>query len=427
MAAYGGNLYYGLYGSRTAALAACAVSALALALFDRFKNDFFFVIAVAGTYLCTLLLPAVKGATIDSMFFFIVWDLLFAFLAARYRSRPMLLLSCYFAIGAFAAASPTVAWAANSQDLVRAAFFQFAQFALFAGAVGYYSVRNGQAMTVSEAWAFFPVLIFFYGTEYSLITRISSEAAPWVALCFAGIVYGVYESSRDKLALSELESAPVVNAFAAVVLFHAFYLELLPERFSPWFAVFLLVLAPLLAGRGDPRGRHWPFAAAALAVLGTSFLKIFFGLYSVPALELCALNLVFAAGLLAAYWRDAGSGTAADDLRLIALISGTAQALIGLYRLPRHWGLGFYERFAVTSLWGAFAIALLLWAEKRRDRQLARSAVFVLFVAAAKGLLFDVSANQPVVRIVCLLALGTALYLGGFLLRRVESWGKTAA
>jgi|CXWL01.1.fsa_nt_gi uncharacterized membrane protein len=425
LAAYGGNLYYGLYGSWTAAVAASVVSALALLLLRQFQSEIIMGVAVIGTYACPLLLPVLKGASLDSMVFFAVWDAAFVLWAAWTSNRSLPLIACYLAIGVFAVSSPTIVWNAPHNDLAKAAFFQFIQFALFLGGIAYASVRNRRPLTVREAWAFFPVLLFFYSTEYSLITRLSSQWAPWTALAFAGIVYAVYLLAGEKLAQDSLESAPMVNAFVAVVLLHAFYLELLPDRFGPWFAVLLLAAAPAFRGSVGS-GALWPFGVAALAVIAMNYLATLFSVGGRGLLEASALNLGFCGlmifcGLTSLRVEERRSG---DDLRFCALLAAAAQGLMGLHRLVQLADIGAYERFCVTSLWAIFAIGLLVLAESRRDQLMAKSAVFVLGVAAGKGLLFDVSANQPVVRIFCLLALGSALYFGGLLLRRAASWGK---
>lgn len=424
LAAYGGNLYYGLYGSWTAALAASAVSALALFLFKEFRSEIILGVAVIGTYTCPLLLPVLKGASLDSMVFFAVWDAAFVLWAAWTRNRPLALIACYLAIGVFAVSSPTVNWNAPQPDLAKAAFFQFIQFALFLGGIGYSSVRNRQVLTVREAWAFFPVLLFFYATEYSLITRLSSLWAPWAALSFAASVYGVYLVAGEKLSQDTLESAPVVNAFVAIVLLHAFYLELLPDRFGPWLAVLLLAAAPFLRRSVGGGGALWPFAVAAVAVIGMNYLDIFFSVGSRGAMETSILNLSFSGLMIfcGLTFHPVGERGSGQDLWFCALLAAAAQALMGLQRLVHLAELGGYERFFVTILWAIFAIGLLVLAESRRDQMMAKSAVVVLGVVAGKGLLFDVSANQPVIRIFCLLALGSALYLGGLILGRAASW-----
>lgn len=428
LAAYGGNLYYGLYDSWAAAIAASSVSVLALILLNTFRSEIILGVAVIGTYACPLLLPVLKGGSLDSMVFFAVWDAAFVLWAARTGNRSLPLMACYLAIGVFAAASPTIRWNAPQADLARAAAFQFLQFGVFLAGVGYASVRNRVPLSVREAWSFFPVLLFFYATEYSLISRLSPAWAPWVALTFGGLVYGAYLVAGDKLARASLESAPMVNAFVAVVLLHAFYLELLPERFAPWFAVLLLAAAAPLRRSTAQDPSLWPFGAAALVAGGVGWLSVFFGLGGRDPLETSAAGLAFCGLMIfnAVNGGRPGERREREDLWLCALLAAAAQGMMGLYRLIHLGNVGEYERFFVTSLWAMLAIGLLVLAESRRDPLVAKSAVFVLGVAAGKGLLFDVSANQPVVRIFCLLALGSALYLGGFLLRRAAAWGKPA-
>lgn len=429
LTAYGGALYYRLYSTGVAAVAVSSISLAALVLLPLplLRHPLFVGITVAGTYLGSLLLPDVQGTKLASMVFFLGWDLAFAWWAAALGGREMLLLASYLGLGCFAASSPSVVWGGADGALLQTAGFQFLQFLAFCGGVAYQTQWSGKAMTANEAWGFFPVLLFFYATEYGLLVRFSPALAPWVSFCFAGILYAVYSLSKEALRTSALESGAVVNAFLAVVFLHAGYFELMPARWAPWFGVALAATATL-ARPPDLKGANFPFVAAGATVIALNVYKTCFGLglEGIFQTEIALLNGAFAVALLAAYvivpW-ESGEGTSAGrspaDVRGLALWVGTGEAMIGARNLAEVATLG---PFGVTLLWALLGAGGLVWAGARGDRTMARTALGVIAVAAAKALLFDVASSGPVVRIACLLALGVLLYISGFLLRRMETW-----
>ncbi|MBI4347702.1 MAG: DUF2339 domain-containing protein [Elusimicrobia bacterium] len=422
LTAYGGALYYKLYSTGVAAIAVSGISLGALVLLPvpLLQHPLFTGITVAGTYLGSLLLPEVQGTKLASMVFFLGWDVAFAFWAASLRSREMLLMASYLGLGCFAASAPEVFWGGEG-PLAQTAGFQFLQFLAFCGGVAYQTHWTGKPMTSNEAWGFFPVLLFFYVTEYALLWRLAPGMAPWASFSFAGVVYAVYSLSKEALRSEALESGAIVSAFLAVVLLHAGYFELVPERWAPWCGV-LVAGSAMLARPADLRGANFPFVAAGGIVVLINIYKTCFGI-GLPGIgqeEVVALNGAFAAALLGAYvfvpWETDKTEL---DLRGAALWVGTAEAMVGAWNLAE---ISKFGPFGVTLLWALLGAGLLLFAGTRGDRLQARTGLAVLAAAAGKALLFDVAMSQPVVRIGCLLALGALLYVSGFLLRQMESW-----
>lgn len=421
MTAYGGCLYYGFYGAWTAAFAASAVTAVALGLFMQVGQPLFAGVAVIGTYISPILLPVLRGVSLDSMTFFLVWDILFVELAARLRQRDVITVAAYFALGSFAVTMLT-----PTDELLKAALvFQLLQAVVFAAGTALYSLRTRSTLTSAQAWQLFPVLLFFYGLEYHWLNRLSPQAAPFFALAFGCFVYGLYHFSKDRLA-GVMESGQMVAAFTSIVLVHAGYLELAPERWHAWIGVALLALLPWLSK--DPE--RLPYFLAAFAVAAINYASALIGPSGTGWEERLLLHLAFA-GLLLIGYRRPGAGTFHGwyerDLWFAALLAADAQALMGLYRLAAQLAPDGGKDFVVTALWLAFSFAVLFWGRSEKDPVLAKSALFTLSVAAAKGLLVDVSGAEPVVRILCLLLLGGGLYWAGFLFREVQSWDKRAA
>lgn len=112
--------------------------------------------------------------------------------------------------------------------------------------------------------------------------------------------------------------------------------------------------------------------------------------------------------------RDIAFGT-------LLILFGNAQIFGAIHNLIDRAELGAMAPFAVTALWASISLGILIFGMKSQTESARKAGMISLFVCAAKGLLVDVSTAGPVVRIICLLFLGIALFAGGFLLRRPVS------
>ncbi|PIU20435.1 MAG: DUF2339 domain-containing protein, partial [Elusimicrobia bacterium CG08_land_8_20_14_0_20_59_10] len=92
-------------------------------------------------------------------------------------------------------------------------------------------------------------------------------------------------------------------------------------------------------------------------------------------------------------------------------------AIVGFYKITRDNG-----SLQVSASWLLYALGVIAFSFSRRDAVMARSAVFVLAFAAGKALLYDAAAAPTIVRILCLLLTGAALYGAGFFLRKISAW-----
>jgi len=419
LSVYGGGMFYKIYTLHETIFLAGGVSCLSLYLFGKLRQEFYTLTAILGTYLVPLLLPTFRADLVELASFFIIWDVIFSVFAILARSRLILIVNGYIALLVFAAMD-------NNSDLSRIAVFQAIQFCVFATGIGIYSVKNRQPLTKDEAWICFPFLLFFYGLEYSYLSRLVPSLAPWVSMGFAGLVYGIYFLSKSALQTS-LNSGAMVSSFVAVVLFHSFYLNILPSSVLPWFGVALLLALPWLLRHLDLIERNFIPGLCVLAVIGIEFLKIILGDGSHPLGEWALLGLIYSILFLTLYARGRGARKfSSGDLFSGILILADIQALTALYRFAeifsRNLNLFSYAQFVVSLFWGIFALAVLSWAKFKSDRILAQSSLFVLGVSAFKVLLVDVSSANPVLRIVCLLLLGIVLYFGGFMLRNIQTW-----
>ncbi len=406
---YGAHLYYHLIGMHLAAGAVILTCFFALWLGRLFESELYGLFAVLGSYSAPFLLHTLAGSVTDLVIYFSAWSVLFCVYSIWIGNRRPYLLAAYLALLGF-----HFLWKLMAPDEWVAAFaFQAIQFLIFIGGAIGFSIRNARPMTRDEAFAHLPLLLIFYALQYSLLHRHLPALAPWIALGSAGVLLLGYLIA-DKAMKQPLESGRfLVGAYAALALFHAGYMELVPDAYAPWVALMLLpaVGIYLMAGRSFD-SVSWPIRVLIVVIFAINYLRVISesGAHSAPAQDLLAL--CYAAELYIAYYLARRipdmQDFAAPALYVghVALMSAAVQILDG--------------RLAVSLAWGIIALACLALAFKYSDKILGKSSLLIFAASAAKVLLFDLSSATPLVRIGSLVILGVTLYAGGWMYRKID-------
>lgn len=406
---YGAHLYYHFISMHMAAGAVILTCLFALWLGRLFESELYGLFAVLGSYSAPFLLHTLAGSVTDLVIYFSAWSVLFCIYSIWIGNRRPYLLAAYLALLGF-----HFLWKLMAPDEWVAAFaFQAIQFLIFIGGAIGFSIRNERPMTRDEALAHLPLLLIFYALQYSLLHRHLPVLAPWIALGSAGVLLLGYLFA-DRVMKQPLESGRLlVGAYAALALFHAGYMELVPDAFAPWVALMLLPVLGiyLMAGRSFD-SVSWPIRVLIVIIFAINYLRVISesGIHLVPAHDLLAL--CYAAELYVAYYLARRipdmQGFAAPALYVghVALLSAAIQILDG--------------RLAVSLAWGIIALACLALAFKYSDKILGKSSLLIFAASAAKVLLFDLSSATPLVRIGSLVILGVTLYAGGWMYRKID-------
>jgi len=136
-----------------------------------------------------------------------------------------------------------------------------------------------------------------------------------------------------------------------------------------------------------------------------------------------SINLVYAIVFFIAYGKVAKSNQNTKAICYGLLLFAHVESLLGILRVLEITNfVGESTRFFVSLLWGIFGICVLLVANKYRDKILAHSALVVFAISAGKVFLFDLSDATPITRVLCVLTLGAALFVGGYLTRKINNW-----
>jgi hypothetical protein len=347
----------------------------------------------------------------DLAIYYTCWSILFSIFALWVGSRAVYLLALYMAMIGF-----DLSWHMDSdaQQWVSAALFQTVLLFIFGSTAAYYTVKNNSPMQQDAAFAHLPALLIFYFLQYSLLERNIPAIAPWVAVAsaaFISLCYGVARMfSKQELAGGRM----LLQAYIALVFFHAGYLESVSHEWAPWVAFILL---PLVAFYGAVRNNMsapgvfiW---LAVVIIFMLNYLRVITGLNRQTVIAPDWLSVMYALELYAGYYLSRRA-VVAKNLWPLLLVGGHLAAIAAAVHI-------FDNRVVVSLTWGLLALACLLLALKYKDKLLGKSSLLIFSISSAKVLIYDLSSSAPLVRIGTLLVVGCSFYLGGWLYKKIEA------
>ncbi|OYY95827.1 MAG: hypothetical protein B7Y41_00630 [Hydrogenophilales bacterium 28-61-23] len=407
---YGAHLYYHFIGVGLATGAVLLTCLGALWLARLFESEIYSLFAVVGSYSAPFLLDALAGSVVDMAIYFSAWSVLFCVYAIWLGVRRIYLLAAYMALLGF-----HVLYDANQLSAwVEAFSFQAVQFPIFLVGAVWFSIRHNRPMSRDEAIAHLPLLLIFYALQYPLLENNLPALAPWISLASAALVLAAYWFARNRMAAAPEAGSLLVGAYAALVLFHAGYMELIPHDAAPWLVLAVLpALAAYLRVAGSTAVVQWPFRLLVGIVFAINYLRVVVDIDSGIDSEHPMLALFYAAELYAAYY---------FVKRLPDLKALTAPVLYAGHIALMGAAVNILnERLPVSFAWSVIGLACLALAFRSRDKLLGKSSLLIFAASAAKVLLFDLSDATPLVRIACLAVLGVTLYVGGWMYKKVDA------
>lgn len=412
LAVYGGHLYHRVIGLQEAAAAVILVCASSLWLCRVFESDLFALFAVAGSYFAPFLLIGAAGSIIDVAIYYSAWGIVFSVFAVWHGRRMIYLLALYLALIGF-----DMFWRGQGGDQWQAVMaFQLFQFALFGGATAVFSIRNGSPLDRQDALAHLPPLLIFYFLQYSLLEQHLPGLAPWVALGTLAALALIYAGARYAFQEALPGGELLLWSYAALVLFHAGYLETVPKEWAPWLALAVVPVAAVVSIRDAGIGARWPVWVAVGIIFSVNYLRAVFNtdLHDVPAKQLLpAANAVL---LYLGYWFCRQQGLLGGATVLL-IAAGHISAMAAAVRL-------LHEPIIQSVAWGVLAIACLGLSLAVKDRVMGQSSLAVFAVTAGKVLLQDLSGASTIARIIGLVAIGLTFYAGGLLYQRQLAKGE---
>ena len=410
-AVYGAHLYYGLIAAPAALAAVTLVCMLSLWLCHVFQSTLYAFFAVAGAYSVPFLIHSLMLDIHDLAIYYTCWSLLFSVFSIWVGSRAVYLLALYMAMVGF-----DITWRAGNYEAqwVSAALFQTLMLVIFGLAATFFTVKRNAPLNHDAAAAHLPALLIFYFLQYYLLEHHIPATAPWIAVASAAFIGLCYVIARQ-LSKRELpEGKMLLQAYIALVLFHAGYLESVSQQWAPWVA---FILVPLVAFYGALRrniSAPGVFVWLAVGVIfALNYLRIVSGIDRQTAIAPDWLSVAYALELYAGYYFARRAGIANSAWTLL-LVGGHLAAIAAAVHI-------FDNRVVVSIVWGLLALACLLLSIRFRDKLLGKSSLLIFAISSAKVLVYDMSSSTPLVRIGVLLVVGCSFYLGGWLYKKIEA------
>jgi len=408
---YGAHLYYHLIPFPVALAVVVGISLLALWFCHQFDSILYAYFAMVGSYSAPLLLSGLRASTFDLALYYSAWSIVFCIFSLWHGRRAIYLIAAYLALLGF-----DLVWYGQWHRQVHPAWgaalvFQLIQVLVFSAATILFTLRRQQPLDRGSALLHVPPLALFYVLEYALLDRFLPTWAPWIAWGSLLALIGAYLLTRRAASRTLAGGRLILGCYAALVVFHAGYLELLPDSIAPWAALLAAGAAAIwLRDKTALPPAGWPLAAVLLLVFVINLLRslLHHDLARVPGGDFLAL----------AYAGELYLGYALVRKRFAPLWGGPLLCCghLAAMTAPAHI---FHGRFAVSFCWALLAVICLGTALAVRDRLLARSSLFIFAAAGAKVLFYDLDHAGPLLRVVILVVLGISLYLGGWLYRKV--------
>ncbi|MBY0414192.1 MAG: DUF2339 domain-containing protein [Bdellovibrionales bacterium] len=408
LAAYSSFLYFGLFNPMIAIALGGLNSILCFYLLHYFKSELFVVICVVGTYISPVLLNK-ETDLIYLSGFFLIWAAIFSRLAIPFKTRSLTLMASYLGLGIFTALNLHVV---EPDTLLLVILIQSMQFMIYAAGVYFYTVKDQSHLSKTEAIAYLPILLFFYGTIYYFLNIYNPAIAPWISLGFAGFIYLLYWQARKTV--TNLESDTMVKSFFAVVLFHSGYVQLIPDYGKAWLLPVILLAMYISEQKEGMRKISVPLKIMFSAIAIIEFCRLCFTLITSSSLVSIAPSIA-TIGVGAFYYLKGAKAVKNKEglfLSLLHIIS-----ILTLYSLGYEYG-----SLAVTALWAVYSICILIFGYTKRNAIVAKSSLIVLMVTCLKALVYDASQASSGSRIGSLILTGIVLYGAGYLFQKISKW-----
>ncbi|MFN3696850.1 MAG: DUF2339 domain-containing protein [Pseudobdellovibrio sp.] len=404
------HTYFHVFPQSVAMILAAISAMICIYLADHHKSEIFLLLTAAGVNF----IPLLVGYDWDVVFYstyYMMSAVLFSGLAFSFKSRVLSLVASYLSVGVYALLNKNLN---NEAELFIIIVSLCAQFVIISSSVTVYSIRHKSPLNEQQSYAYLPLAIFFYAVIYRYLNLYTPDYVNFIALAFSGVLLALHQFAKKYL--TDLQSHIIVYPFAAVVILHAGYFNLLPIQFKTWLLPLFLFMAYVYNEKTSTQKKRYSILYYVSLIFAIyEFLRANFNLMTDPnsydyvPLMVCVFMLLFY------YYKNKLQNKTSGLMPV--LIFAHIQSIIALYR-----AVDKFNTLAVTSVWSVYAIVVLAWGYIVKDRDLAKSSMIIFAITAAKALLFDLASSATGVRVVSLMVTGFVLYLAGYVFKKVDSW-----
>lgn len=402
---YGAIFYHNLFVPTLGILFISLIGILSLWLLTKFKEETYAFLAIFGIYIGVIFFYGSFSQIIIIALYLLIWDAVFALFAINLERRVIIAISSYLALTLVALIGLSQG-SGNLDFNYKIIFIQAAQFTIFALATTLFSIKNKIKLTEKEAWSFFPVTILFYGQQYFFLDRVSHNFATFFSLAFALVLFLIYHITKHKMPEDELESSGVVYSICSLIIAHSIFLIELNDISRIIFSLGIVALIGLFQEKVmTNKCFKGPLIISTLIIL-YGYTLVLFGIDGINFGPLLIFGATFGIISLVAFSKITSSWS--DTL----LNLGHIQIFVALYRLEEVVG-----SFAIAPLWTGYALAILYWANSRKDKVIAQGAVPLIIIGLGRFFFFDFTNLGGGQQILSLLIIGGLIFISGYFYR----------
>jgi uncharacterized membrane protein len=412
LTALGGCLVHKLYDPLVSLLFCGLISIGCILIYERLLLFPYLLLSNIGAYLIPFFFSgSIQGELIQN--YFLVVSVAYTVIAVVLESRPINVIAAYFALFTTA----VIGFSAPTEISAGAAYLGL-QAIIFIGGTLYHTFSLKRPMGPEQSLAYFPLILFFYGLEYSFLDRLYPEMAPYAAVAFAMALLFVYAALKRQMPKeTALPSEDILLSSATLILTHAVYFVLTPDIYQPLLFIALAGVA-LYFYHNAVWPKSWELFRKILKAIGFglaawNYAMILFSLLTKDDSIWTASGFLMSVGLLGVFKFSGVFKKQQEDIPAILYTPHVIMAA-SLYAILKPFG-----SFAVSFAWALYALAVLGYGYKNKDKTFARSSLVILILSSLKAFFYDLSGANTGARIACLLVTGILLYISGWMFRKI--------
>lgn len=402
--------YYHLIGPGMAMALIMAVTVLGLYVSQALNSVMLAYVGALAIYSAPLSYEKAFSSDFNMALFCVFWGVIFCVQAIVLKSRSVYLAALYLGLSSF-----HITREGNPSDAVL--FFQFAQLVVFGSGMLAFLFRHKTAMTTGETYAHLPAIILYYILQADVARSIRPGYEFLLPALSIVIVFMFFRLAERLLKGQSEAGALMVSTLAGILVFHAYNAAPgITDQIQCYAGLCILPIFALAHAARFPFKKFWPLPAA-LGLIAINAAPLALISEQVPSWA----SLLFVAEIYAVFvaLRQIPERQSA---MLFLLYVGHIYSMIALYRAINH-------EIKTSVVWGLIAVGWFVYAKLIKSPKVAQAALILYSAAGFKLIVLDLGDSEPVVKILALIIVGAAFFLGGWIYQRIvrEQTTKTDA
>lgn len=392
------------------------VAGFSVFLYWKLKEEIFALVSIAGAYFVPIVMN-IFAPSLTIILYYSFCTAAFVWMGLVYRSKAIWLLLSYASVLSTAIVGAKLPIIDFSIIIALGV-----QFALCMSGLFVYVKKHNVSLSSANIFGYFILILTYTAQTTSWVAVLKPSLLPWMGIIFAAIsalsLFIVKHTIKDS---KNIQSLLLTVTLLGIV--YSALNNLLPSNLEVWFLP-IMILGYILSRKFLPHAmvdeeNHFAipiFILYSIFIINYSFLIIH---NANPSFSFNSLSAMLISSIL--LWCIILLRQILPPLSLNyqSILLGLTHLLTikTLYHSVENFG-----SIAVSTIWLAYSIAVLVLGFAKHDKSIARSSMLILIFAAGKALLYDAYQAPSIIRIICLLTTGVVLFGAGYMMRKIATW-----